>query len=128
MEKEFINQDLDRAATKTSERDPKKTSIIEIKKALDGVKGIALDTSDEANRVSGLLGFIHLNPDLLAAAIVFRYWTKYVLLDDIPPKARNTSFRKALYKLFSSVRKDEKKYAKLKGDLIRYIIIMELNL
>lgn len=127
-EKEFINQDIQRAATKTAERDPKTASIKAVKKSLDEFKGHALNTENEANGVSSLPSFVHLNPDLLAATIIFRHRTNYELLENIPKKERNNQLRKILNFRFPVVRNDETKYALLKGDLIRYIRIIEINL
>jgi len=126
-DKEYLNQDISRAATKTMERDPKTASINAIKKSLGEFTDHSLKTEDEANRASLLPGFIHLNPDLLASAIIFRYKTRFKPLNKIPKKELNRRFRKILTFRFPVVKNDETKYTMLKGDLIRYIRIIEIE-
>lgn len=126
-EKEFLNQDINQAATKTMERDPKKASMNAVKKSLDEFTGHSLNTGVEANRASSLPGFVHLNPNLLASAIIFRHYTNYKPLNEIPKKKLNDRFRSILEFRFPVVKNDKTKYAMLKGDLIRYIRIIEIE-
>lgn len=126
-DKEYLNQDISRAATKTMERDPKTASINAIKKSLGEFTDHSLKTEDEANSASLLPGFIHLNPDLLASAIIFRYKTRSKPLNKIPKKELNRRFREILTFRFPVVKNDKTKYTMLKGDLIRYIRIIEIE-
>ena len=127
-EREIVYGDIEKAGIGTFEYDPKRKPINEIKDELDAIRGFSsvVSTTDEANRVSGLPGFLHLNPKLLAATILFRYRTDYQELGNILQNKRNREIQKALNEIFPSVKKGSK-YMLLKGDMIRYITLLENN-
>jgi len=70
-------------------------------------------------------GFVHLNPELLGAAFYFRRLTEEVPLNEISDSKRDQKMKKVLYEIFPSVRRNEGKYAGLKADLIRYLMLIE---
>ncbi len=126
-EKDFVSQDLDSAAGPSTQRTPTKTAISNLNKAIQRVSELALSSEASAKKASRLPGFEHLNPDLLTAGFLFQYYTKSRLLDAIPPKVRNTAMRKVIIRIFPVVNDDVEKYARVKADLIRYLLLMQSN-
>lgn len=70
-------------------------------------------------------GFVHLNPEMLGAAFYFHRLTKERPLDKVSDEERNQKMKHVLYEIFPSVKKDKLKYAGLKADLIRYLMLIE---
>jgi len=78
-----------------------------------------------AGKARAIPGFVHLNPELLAAAFFFQKLTDKKPLDNIPDAVRNTNMKKVLYEIFPTVKRDIRKYIGLKTDLIRYLKLIE---
>lgn len=108
-----------------SQRTPTQTSIQDVERVLGSIPEVPIES---AGKVSELPGFVHLNPELLVAGIIFNEVTKGKDLEDVPEKSRNTTIRKILYRIFPEVKGNQKQYAALKADFIRYVRMMELYL
>jgi len=108
------------------EFDPKTNFVKGIVTELERVRGFDIATGkSEANQMYNLPGAEHLNPKLTAAVIVFRYKTKSKPFSDLNPKTRNTHMQTSLNHFFPGVKGGTKKYMLLKGDMIRYITLIE---
>ena len=125
--KKFVSHDLETAAGASTQRTPTKTAISNLKKSIQGISELALSSETLAKKGSRLPGFEHLNPELLTAGFLFRSYTKRSALEKIPPKFRNRVMRKVITRIFPIVTDDVDKYARVKADLIRYLLLMEMN-
>ncbi len=126
-EKDFVSQNLEAAAGPSTQRTPTKTAISNLNKAIQRVTELALSSEASAKKASRLPGFEHLNPELLTAGFLFQYYTKHRSLETIPSKLRNTAMRKVIIRIFPMVKDDVAKYARVKSDLIRYLLLMQSN-
>jgi len=105
--------------------DPKLKFIKDVKIELGKIQGLDLERSSEANQVSTLPGAEHLNPKLIAAVIYFRYNTKGKKLKDMSRKAISNQIKTALTEIYGSMDSQSMGYRLLKGDMIRYITLVE---
>jgi len=105
-------------------RDPKRKFVKEVKEELENILGLDLEKSSEANQAGNLPGAEHLNPKMVAAVIYFRYNTKYNKIKDMK-HTLSKQMAKALDQVFGVIDKKSKKYMLLKGDMIRYITLVE---
>jgi hypothetical protein len=105
----------------------KDRSIQAIRSALDSVKGISINAVTEANTVSGLPNFIHLNPELLALVLLFRAKHKKQPLESMKKKTTMNSVDELLKKLFPSAKLKEMPGIALRADALRYIKMVEDN-
>lgn len=123
----FVYGDWESAGVGTHEfdpkRDPKRKFVKEVKEQLENILGLDLEKSSEANQAGNLPGAEHLNPKMVAAVIYFRYNTKYKKNMKQPTLSKQMAT--ALDQVFGVIDKKSKKYMLLKGDMIRYITLVE---
>lgn len=79
----------------------------------------------EANQMYNLPGAEHLNPKLIASVIIFQKKTKYKPIEEMNRKTFNTNIKNSLNYFFSDISSGSNKYLLLKGDMIRYIKLVE---
>lgn len=125
VQKEYVTTDIETTVGMSMRRTLAQTTIADVEKVLNRIEGSPIK---KASFVSIIPGFIHLNPELIAAALIFRSLTKKTPLTEIPDKTRNSVMRKTLLAVFPEVGADKELYAKLKADFIRYLYLIELNL
>jgi hypothetical protein len=126
-EVKFVTDNIEFTSFRSEYVSLKERSIQAVRSALDSVKGIPINASTEANTVSGLPNFTHLNPELLALSLLFRAKHKKQPLDSLTKKTTMKTIDELLKKLFPSVKLKEMPGIALKADSLRYIRMVEEN-
>lgn len=123
----FVTDNIEFTSLKSEYVSVRERSIQAVRNALDSVKGISVNSSVESNSISGVPNFIHLNPNMLALAILFRAKHKKKTLDELTKALVKKSINDLLSKLFVNVKPNTKTYYALKADALRYIRLVEEN-
>jgi hypothetical protein len=128
-EKVFVTEDIQMTSARSEYRSDKERSIQAVKNALDQVKGVPVNTNTETNIISSVPNFEHLNPELLALAILFPFYVpkqhKKKAFLDIPAKKAVEAIQTLLKLLFPSITLSSKEGLDLCADAIRYILLVQ---
>lgn len=127
-EQVFLTENIQMTSARSEYKSDKERSIQAVKNALDSVKGVPVNTSVESNIVSGIPNFVHLNPELLAVAILFRFRTNKKKFTEIPVKKALSTIQELLKLLFPTVLSSSASNSQglaLRADAIRYILLHE---
>lgn len=125
----IVTEDIQMTRAASDYKNDKDRSIQAVKLSLESIKGISLNPKSEANIISNIKNFEHLNPSLLALAIVFlsKLPSNYRDADikDIPTTKIKAPVKDLLKSLFPAVNLNTKQGLALFADANRYILLVQ---